>query len=288
MTNSRALCEQMGGRLCTLRLDMTSARQAAPPAADLAGDTLQSTVQSLARGLLVIRAFGPRHPRLTLTEVARQTGLTRASARRFLLTLHALGYVAWDGKFFSLTPKILTLGYAYLSSTALPTVLQPALVHLSEQTGESSSGCIRDGDEAVIIARASAQRYAADLGVGSRLPLYCTSLGHVLLAQWPGDELDAYLSRVALVAHTPFTPTQPGAVRDLVLRTRREGHALVSQGLQMGLQSLSVPVRNLAGQVVAAMSITTPVGAATEAELLEGRLPLLRTEAALLQQMLGA
>lgn len=262
---------------------MTTTLSTAASPEERTGDS----VQALARGLQVIRAFDARHQRMTLTDVARQTGLTRATARRFLLTLHQLGYVAWDRKFFSLTPKILTLGYAYLSSTALPTLLQPALVHLSEKTGESSSGCIRDGDEAVIVARASAQRFNADLGVGSRLPLYCTSLGHVLMAQWTADELDDYLARVPLIEHTPYTPTHPHDIQDLVLKTRRAGYALVSQGLQMGVQTIAVPVLNTAGQVVAAMSLTTRLEYVSDDELLSQLLPMLRAEAGLLQQMLS-
>lgn len=256
-----------------------------PSTATAPGETTGDAVQALARGLQVIRAFDARHQRLTLTDVARLTGLTRATARRFLLTLHQLGYVAWDGKFFSLTPKILTLGYAYLSSTSLPTVLQPALVHLSEKTGASSSGCIRDGDEAVIVARASAERFTADLGVGSRLPLYCTSLGHVLMAHWSREELDDYLDRVPLVEHTPYTPVHPRDIHALVRRTRTSGYALVSQGLQPGVQSISVPVRNTAGHVVAAMSISARLDHVGEEDLL-GLLPVLTAEAALLQQML--
>ncbi len=245
------------------------------------------TVQALARGLEVIRAFSAEHQRLTLSEVGRLTGLTRASARRCLLTLHELGYVAFDGKFFSLTPKILTLGYAYLSSTALPTVLQPALVHLSEKTGASSSGCIRDGQEVVIVARASANRYAGELGVGSRMPLYCTSLGLVLLAAESDEFLAGYLDGAELVEHTPFTPTQAADVSALVSRTRADGYALLSQGLRLDRHSVSVPVRNTSGQTVAAMSLTVPRQQASEEQLLGDYLPMLLNEAAILRQMLS-
>ena len=245
-------------------------------------------VQSLARGLQVIRAFDSRHPRMTLTDVARRTGLTRAAARRFLLTLRDLGYVAWDGKYFNLTPKILTLGYAYLSSTALPTVMQPALVHLSEKSGESSSGCIRDGDEAVIIARASVQQFSADLGVGSRLPLYCTSLGHVLLAQLGHDDLQEYLDRTPLLEHTSLTPTHPTDILALVQRCREQGYALVSEGLQPGIQSVAVPVQNTYGQVVAAMGLSTHISHISDHDLMHNLLPMLRSEARLLAQMLSA
>ncbi|UQN10256.1 IclR family transcriptional regulator C-terminal domain-containing protein [Deinococcus sp. QL22] len=247
------------------------------------------TIQALTRGLQVIRAFDARHQRMTLTEVAAQTNLTRATARRCLLTLHHLGYVAWDGKFFTLTPKILTLGYAYLSSTSLPMIVQPALVHLSEQSGASCSACILDGDEAVIVARASAQRFnSTDLGVGSRLPLYCTSLGHILLAEFPSDELERYLQMTVLMPHTPRTLTHPDDVRAAVDRTRAAGYALNAEGLESGLRSISVPLRNTSGQVVAALSATLPVGHGSENDLQGQLLPLLRGQATLLQQMLSA
>lgn len=247
------------------------------------------TIQALVRGLQVIRAFDARHQRMTLTEVAGETGLTRATARRCLLTLHQLGYVSWDGKYFGLTPKILTLGYAYLSSTSLPTIVQPALVHLSQQTGASCSACILDSTEAVIVARASPQRFnSTDLGVGSRLPLYCTSLGHVLLAELSDEQFEAYLDQTPLVSHTAATLTQAEDVRAAVRLAGTQGFAINAEGLETGLRSISVPLRNTLGHVVAAMSATVPVSVASEQEMQERLLPVLRSQATLLQQMLTA
>ncbi|MEF2277302.1 IclR family transcriptional regulator C-terminal domain-containing protein [Deinococcus sp. YIM 134068] len=246
-------------------------------------------VQALARGLQVIRAFDARHQRLALADVARETGLTRATARRCLLTLHHLGYVAWDGKFFSLTPKVLALGYAYLSSSPLPAVVQPALARISERTQESCSACILDGDEAVIVARASSPRIvSADLGVGSRLPAYCTSLGRVLLAELGPADQRAYLDRIPLTPYTEHTVTDPAEWLTSLRDAARDGYALADQELEVGLRSLSVPVRGAGGRVVAAMTISTQVGRISCEEMVEGYLPLLRQEAESLRPLLGA
>lgn len=162
-------------------------------------------VEALARGLAVMRSFDQQHERLTISEVARRTELNRATARRFLLTLQALGYVASDGKFFWLTPKVLSLGHAYLSSTPLPRLLQPVLEQVSEELHESCSASILEDGEIVYIARAATRRVISiGLGVGSRLPAYCTSMGRVLLAALEADQLRAYLDNTPLLPLTPI------------------------------------------------------------------------------------
>ncbi|WP_216322316.1 IclR family transcriptional regulator domain-containing protein [Deinococcus aestuarii] len=269
---------------------MPSATASPPPPAPLRDEELGGDlVQALARGLQVIRAFDARRPRLALADVARETGLTRATARRSLLTLHHLGYVAWDGKFFSLTPQVLTLGYAYLSSSPLPTVIQPALSRITERTQESCSACVLDGDEAVIVARAASPRIlSADLGVGSRFPLSCTSVGRVLLAELSPAEQRAVLERTPPTPRTEYTVTDPEEVLALLRAALRDGYALADQELEIGLRSISVPVRGASGRVVAALTLSTQVGRVSAEELVGTYLPLLQHEAEGLRPLLSA
>ncbi|RDI94674.1 IclR family transcriptional regulator [Meiothermus sp. QL-1] len=245
-------------------------------------------VEALARGLAVIRCFDEQHERLTISEVARLTGLTRATARRSLLTLCALGYMATDGKQFWLTPRILSLGHAYLSSTPLPRLLQPVLEEVSGQLGESCSASILDGGEIVYIARAATRRVVSvGLGVGSRLPAYCTSMGRVLLAALEPAALEAYLARTPLRPLTPHTLTDPARLKQELARVRAQGFALVDQELELGLRSIAVPVQNARGQVLAAMNIGVQAARVSPEELLGRMLPVLRQAAASLVPLLG-
>jgi IclR family pca regulon transcriptional regulator len=247
-----------------------------------------SFVEALARGLAVIRCFDQDHERLTISEVARLAQLTRATARRSLLTLNALGYVATDGKRFWLTPKILSLGHAYLSSTPLPRLLQPVLEQVSEQTHESCSASILEGGEIVYIARAATRRViSVGLGVGSRLPAYCTSMGRVLLAALEPAQLEAYLERTPLRPLTPYTLTDPQLLRQELARVREGGYALVDQELELGLRSIAVPVKNARGRVLAAMNIGVQAGRVSQAEMIGHLLPVLRQAAQSLTPLLG-
>jgi IclR family transcriptional regulator, pca regulon regulatory protein len=214
-------------------------------------------VQSLERGLAVIRAFDAEHPELTLSEVARACDLTRAAARRFLLTLVDLGYVRTDGRLFALSPRVLELGYAYLSSLSLPEVAEPHLESLVAEVRESSSVCVLDGDDVVYVARVPTSRImTVAISVGTRFPAYATSMGRVLLAGLPDEELDKYLGRVELTPFTACTVTSAKALHDEVLTVRAQGYALVDQELEEGLRSLAAPIRDRAGRVVAAMNIS--------------------------------
>lgn len=245
-------------------------------------------VEALARGLAVIRCFDQEHERLTISEAARLAHLTRATARRSLLTLSALGYVGTDGKHFWLTPKILSLGHAYLSSTPLPRLLQPVLEQVSEQTHESCSASILEGGEIVYIARAATRRIiSVGLGVGSRLPAYCTSMGRVLLAALEPAELEAYLQRTPLRPLTPHTLTDPELLREELARVRSEGYALVDQELELGLRSIAVPVKNARGKVLAAINIGAQAGRVSQAEMTHNLLPVLRQAAQSLTPLLG-
>ncbi|AXB44410.1 IclR family transcriptional regulator [Amycolatopsis albispora] len=215
-------------------------------------------VQSLDRGLAVIRAFGADAPELTLSDVARTTGLTRAAARRFLLTLADLGYVRTDGKYFSLTARVLELGYAYLSSMSLPEVATPHLERLSAEVHESSSVSVLEGGDIVYVARVAVSRImTVSINVGTRFPAYATSMGHVLLAGLPDDRLDEYLAQARLDRLTSHTLTSEAALRAELAEVRGRGWALVDQELEEGLRSVAAPIRGRDGKVVAAVNVST-------------------------------
>ncbi len=217
-------------------------------------------VQSLERGLSVITAFGPDASALTLSDVARSTGLTRAAARRFLLTLADLGYVRQDGTLFRLTPKVLGLGYAFLSSLPLPGIAEPYLERLVAEVHESSSMSVLDGSDVVYVARVPTSRImTVAISVGTRFPAYATSMGRVLLAGLDDEALEAHLSALDLEAFTDRTVASVDDLRERVREARRQGYAIVDQELEHGLRSVAVPVRNRHGTVVAAVNVSSHV-----------------------------
>lgn len=233
-------------------------------------------VQSLERGLTVFSAFSREAPSLTLSEVARATGLTRATARRLLFTLCELGYATSDGKRFALTPKVLDIGYAYLSSLDLAGIAQAEMEALVEQTHESCSAAVLDGREIVYVARVPTKRIMAiSLGLGSRLPAYAASMGRVLLADLPPDQLDAHLARTSFEALTPRTITDPDVLRAELDRVRRQGWALVDQELEEGIRSVAAPLRDARGRVIAALNVSSHAGRVKLATLRDEFLPAL-------------
>ncbi|MEU0031398.1 IclR family transcriptional regulator C-terminal domain-containing protein [Streptomyces sp. NPDC006335] len=233
-------------------------------------------VRSLERGLAVIRAFDADHPQLSLTEVARTCGLTRAAARRFLLTLADLGYVRADGRAYRLTPRVLELGYSYLSSFSLAQLAQPHLEQLVDRTRESSSLCVLDGDDIVYVARVPARRImTAAITVGTRFPAHVTSVGRVILAGLPGEELEVRLDRAELSPLTARTIASADLLRAELERVRRQGYALVDQELEEGLRSIAAPVRDRGGEVVAAVNIPVQAGRTTLAAVRRDLLPAL-------------
>lgn len=235
---------------------------------------------SLARGLHVIRAFAGVDRRLTIADVSRATGLTRAVVRRCLYTLRELGYAATDGRTYSLQPRILNLGYAYLSTAAIPIAAQPVLEELSAQIGEATSVAVLDDGAVVYVARAATRRImAVNLGVGSRLPAYCTSLGRVLLSAMPAEQAAEELSKFELVAHTRFTVTSRRRIEEILVEARTEGFAVNDQELEIGLRAIAVPVRDVVGTTVAAMNVSAQASRVTRRELVEKSLPLLRAAA---------
>jgi IclR family pca regulon transcriptional regulator len=214
-------------------------------------------VQSLARGLAVIRAFDTDHPVMTLTGVAARTGLTRATARRFLHTLVELGYVRTDGKTFALTAKVLQLGYAYLSGLSLPQLAQPHLEELSLKLGESTSAAVLDATDIANIARETTRRIMnVGITVGTRFPAYATSMGRVLLAALPPADLKAYLAAAQI---KPLTPRGLGTARELLAVldiVRAQGWCLLDQELELGLMSVAAPVYDGPTKVVAAVNVS--------------------------------
>ena len=227
------------------------------PADELDGGRAAHFVQSLERGLAVIRAFGADTPSLTLSEVARATGLTRAATRRFLLTLADLGYVRTDGRRFELNARVLELGYAFLSSLTLPEVAEPHLERLVSEVHESSSVSVLDGDDIVYVARVPASRIMrVSINVGTRFPAYATSMGRVLLAGMDPPELDAFLGRAELRPLSKRTITSERRLRAELDRVRGQGWAIVDQELEEGLRSMAAPIRDRTGRVVAAVNLS--------------------------------
>ncbi|MBY5546356.1 IclR family transcriptional regulator [Rhizobium leguminosarum] len=244
-------------------------------------------VSGFARGLKVIEAFGETRQRLSIAEASKLTELDRATVRRSLLTLAELGYADYDGKFFTLTPKILRLGHAYLAATPLPVLLQPHLDHLSEKAGQSASASVLDGTDIVYIARASQRRVMSiNLTPGSRLPAYCASMGRVLLAALAESEARAILARSELKQNTPNTKTDPDELIAEFRRVRTEGYAIIDQELEIGLCSIAVPVDNDRGETVAAINIGAPAALVPAAEMKERYLPLLKETQAALRPLL--
>ena len=218
-------------------------------------------VQSLARGLQVITAFNSDRPRMSLSEVAVATGLSRASARRFLHTLVELGYVRSDGKQFELTPHVLRLGTAYLSGLGLPQLAQPHLERLSAEVGESTSAAVLDGTEIVYVARVSTRRImTVGITVGTRFPAFATSMGRVLLAYQGAAELEAYFLTADLRPPTPRTVHTESELRPLLAEVSAQGWAEVDSELEVGLFSLAAPIRDVDGAVVAAINVSTTGG----------------------------
>jgi IclR family pca regulon transcriptional regulator len=210
----------------------------------------------LGKGLAVIECFDERRERLTISEVAKMAGLSRAAARRCLLTLQTLGYVQYDGKFFRLTPRVLRLGYAFLASTELPRLLQPFLDRLSEELQESCSASILGDAEIVYIARSAKKRImSVDLGVGSRLPAYCTSMGRVLLAALDPADAAARLSAIERRKLTPYTHTRLDDLTAILGQVRRQGYCVLDQELEVGLVAIAVPIYDSAGRTVAAINM---------------------------------
>jgi IclR family transcriptional regulator, pca regulon regulatory protein len=267
-------------------IDGTAAGQAASRAASghavADGGHVRNSdfVQSLDRGLAVIRAFGPDRERLSLSEVARATGLTRAATRRFLLTLVKLGYVRSDGREFSLRPRVLELGYAYLSGLAMPEIASPHLEELVAKVRESSSISVLDAYHIVYVARVPTKRImTVAISVGTRFPAYATSMGRVLLAAMTDEELDRHLAGVDLVALTGRTVTDPERLKDIIREVGRLGYSIVDQELEEGLRAIAVPIHGSGGAVTAAVNLSAHASRVSMAAMRSELLPALQDTA---------
>ncbi|MBS3940822.1 MAG: helix-turn-helix domain-containing protein [Actinobacteria bacterium] len=242
---------------------------------------MTESVRSFERGLRVIRSFTTQTPEQTLADVARATDLNRATARRFLLTLEDLGYVRRVGDRFTLTPRVLDLGYAYVSSFGVPQLALPYLELLSEQVHEASSLGVLDGAEIVYVARVPAKRVmTVSIGLGTRFPAFRTSLGRALLAELADDDVVAVWEASDRSDPTPRTVRELDALRQRLHEVRQHGYALVDQELEMGVRSLAAPVRDATGRAVAAINVSTHASRTTKQQLQQSFAPaLLRTAA---------
>ena len=247
-------------------------------------------VRALAKGLAVIEAFDAQSPAMTLSDVARKTGLSRGTARRLLLTLVELGYTGFDGKLFSLKPRVLNLGFAFLHSHNVWQLAQPYLVEAVAKLHESCSIAVLDGADIVYVARVpTAERIMSiNLGLGTRLPAQATSLGRVLLAYRPPGEVEELLQRTgALKKYTPRTITNPGELMEALKQVRKQGWALIDQELELGLRSLAVPIFDFTGCAVAALNIGTQASRWTVSALQKDALPVLKTTAQSISALLS-
>ncbi|MCO5066266.1 MAG: helix-turn-helix domain-containing protein [Rhizobiaceae bacterium] len=233
-------------------------------------------VASFARGLDVIRTFTRSKPRMTLSEVGEQADMNRAAARRFLLTLVREGFAELDGKYFSLKPKILELGFSALASMSLPEVVQPVLNDLAGKLQESCFCVVLDGDSSVYIAAAKSRRVInASIELGSRAPAYCMSSGRVLLASLRPEDLDAVLENIKFEAFTETTMTSKLKLRTAIREARTKGYAVVDQEYEIGLRSISVPVYDRTRSVIAALNVCCPSPRYTIEDMLQKVLPAL-------------
>ena len=248
-----------------------------------------SYVQAFARGLQVIRSFSAKAPRQTLTEVAARTGLSRAGARRILLTLQTLGYVASDGRHFSLTPRILDLGFAYLSAMPMWHLAEPAMQALTARFGESCSAAVLDGSDVVYVMRVPAQKIMSiSLGVGSRLPAYCTSMGRVLLAGLDEAQARELLAASERPARTRHTVTKVDALLARIREVRSQGWCLVDQELEEGLISMAAPLKDRSGRTVAALNISGQANRTPASAMQQTLLPALLEASATISRLLAA
>ena len=246
-------------------------------------------VQGLERGLAVIRSFSPEGPRLTIAHVAERTGLTRAAARRYLKTLEALGYVVQDADRFSLTPRLLDLGFTYLSTLDVTSVVQPFMEQVTNALHESCSVSVLDNHEIVYIARRAADRIMSiNLAVGSRLPAHATSMGKVLLAYLPPGELEHYLESVVRESLTDHTIVEDTALRATLARVRENGWAVADEESELGVRSVAAPLVGRDGEVPAAINVSAHAARVSLDQLQRDYLPVLLEAARGISKALGA
>lgn len=246
-----------------------------------------SFMTSLARGLAVVKAFSDLRRAMTIAQLSHKTGIPRAAVRRCLYTLKQLGYADSEANNFYLKPKILSLGYSYLSSTPLTIAAQPCLNQLSRMLNETSSLAVLESDEVLFISRSQTSRVlSVALSAGSRLPAYCTSLGRVLLAGLSDAELDGYFARVKLVAYTDRTVVSEAQLREILADVRHKGYSVVEEELEIGLRSIAVPVRGASGATMAALNVGAQATRITRTQVEQTFLPALLNAASELSVLL--
>jgi IclR family transcriptional regulator, pca regulon regulatory protein len=252
------------------------------------GEPDREYVQSLSRGLSVLQAFNAERPTMTLADMSRATGLTRATVRRLLHTLHTLGYVCTDGRTYELTPRVLDLGFAYVSSLQLPDIAQPFMEALSDRVHESVSASVLDGDQIVYVARVNTQRIMGiSLAIGSRLPAAWTSMGRVMLACLGDDQLDVFLSSLTTTGPAPRSINDIAELRAEILAVRGQGYALLDQELEEGIRSVAAPLRDRRGRTLAAINVGTHASRVTLKDLRGVILPALLTTASSIESQLA-
>jgi IclR family pca regulon transcriptional regulator len=248
---------------------------------------LRDLVISLEKGLTVIGAFDQHRPRLTIAEVATSCRLTRAAARRYLITLEHLGYVNCDRKMFALTAKVLRLGQSYMHSARLPRIIQPALLELGTTLQEASSAGVLDGDDVISIAATNSGRpVSVTLQPGTRVPAYCTANGRILVSALVPDDAERWLARQGLEALTPHTITSHKRLADEIARVRALGYALVDQEFELGLRTIAVPLRDHRGAVIAAINVSAHAARMSMDRLVDECLPALLDAQARLRSVL--
>jgi len=244
-------------------------------------------VLSLVKGLSVIKAFNQHRPTMSLSEVANVTGFTRAAARRFLLTLVKEGYAKQNGKLFSLTAKVLELGFSYLSTLDIWHNAKPLMNDLVERLNESCSAAVLDSFDVVYVARVATTKriMSVTLNIGSRLPAFATSMGRVLLADMPKETLNAFLDSCGIEKFTEFTLTDKNLLMAEIAQVKDQGYSLVEQELEIGLTSISVPIHNALGEVTAALNVSTHMSQTARKQIFEEILPQLQQCARKIEQL---
>jgi IclR family pca regulon transcriptional regulator len=244
-------------------------------------------IESLDRGLRVFESFGTDRRPMTLSDLAKAADLPRATARRILFTLERAGFVASDGKLFSLTPRVLVLAASFLSSTQVVSILQPVLDVVSSAAQEISSLAVLDGNDVVFIARGSPARiFSGGIDIGHRLPAFCTSVGRAMLGKYSNAELASAIAAMNLVAMTPFTVTDREMLLATIMTDREKGYSLVDREAEPGFRSISVPIRRYDGAIVAAINMGAHVDRVSTGEMIDRFLPLLRKGADSVKSML--
>jgi IclR family pca regulon transcriptional regulator len=234
-------------------------------------------IESLDRGLRVLQCFGTGRRPMTLSDIAKETNLPRATARRILMTLEKSGFVSGDDRLFSLTPHVLTLASAYLASNQVSTVMQPLMDEVSTKAKEVCSLALLDGNEVVFVARASPTRvFPAGIDIGYRLPAFCTSVGRVLLGRLSNEELAAAIDTMPVKPQTPETIVDKSLIVATIITDRNKGYSLVDQEAEAGFRSVSVPIHRYDGAIIAAANIGAHVDRVSTGEMIDRFVPLLR------------